>query len=255
MTAPAPAAGNPDPTPAAGGDRRRLDVGSRLAIAALMLVAALAWLHLWRSPPAAPGAPALAAWLSGFLMWTVMMAAMMIPTALPVLRAYAATQRSRGAAGVLAFAGGYLFAWTGFAAAATTAQPVLGVASCHAAGLAETDPRLAAALLVAVGVYQWTPLKSACLRQCQSPVGYLLSSWRGGTSGALRMGLRHGLLCVGCCFALMALMFVGGVMSFLWMAGLTALVLAEKLAILTPARSRMLGAVLVVAGLGLAVSG
>jgi predicted metal-binding membrane protein len=230
-----------------------LDLGSRLALAGLVLVAGLAWLHLWTAPPAAPGASALVTWAAGFAMWTVMMAAMMIPTALPVLRAYALTQRSRGAAGVIAFAAGYLLAWTGFAAAATTAQPVLGVASCHAAGLAESDPRLAAALLVAVGIYQWTPLKAACLRQCQSPIGFLLSSWRSGVSGALRMGLRHGIVCVGCCFALMALMFVGGVMSFLWMAGLTALVLAEKLAILTPARARALGTVFVVAGVGLAI--
>jgi predicted metal-binding membrane protein len=119
--------------------------------------------------------------------------------------------------------------------------------------MASTSPIVGGLLLVAAGVFQFTPLKQACLGRCRSPMGFLLSEWRGGRWGALTMGLKHGAYCVGCCWALMALLFVAGVMNLLWVAPIAVFVLLEKTAPMGEMLGRITGAALVVAGIALLV--
>ena len=142
---------------------------------------------------------------------------MMLPTASPLVLLYgAAARRSAPDAAsqqTYALAAGYLFAWTAFSLAATILQRVLTSLLLVSPMMEAANHRVSAGLLLIAGVYQWTPLKHACLRTCQSPLGFLMARWRGGTSGAFRMGIDHGIYCVGCCWALMLLLFAGGVMS------------------------------------------
>jgi predicted metal-binding membrane protein len=224
-----------------------------VAAVGLLLVTALAWGYLAQMPMAGPARSPFAAWWTALGMWAVMMTAMMLPTAAPMVLTFATVSLRQSArwAGLATalFVAGYLLAWGGFDAAATTIQ--IAVAPDLCAGLLDRRPRLAGALLLLAGVYQLTPLKSACLRGCQSPLGFLLTHWRGGTFGPLRMGLLHGALCIGCCWALMGIMFVVGTMSLWWMAGLTVLVLGEKLAAGHPWAWQGAGIVLVGAGTAL----
>jgi predicted metal-binding membrane protein len=169
------------------------------------------------------------AWLV-FAMWTVMMAAMMLPSASPMIEMYARIARSQSADRIgraWFFAIGYLIAWAGFSAAITVAQYGLERVGVVAESM-RMAPLAGGLLLIAAGVYQVTPLKQACLTQCRSPLGYFMTEWRSGTRGALVMGLNHGAFCVGCCWMLMALMFVAGVMNLVWAAALTIFVLLEK---------------------------
>lgn len=170
-----------------------------------------------------------------FVMWTVMMAAMMLPTAAPMTVTYARMHHRPGKkpAGawlaVLMSAGGYVAAWTAFSAAATVLQAVatdLALLSPMAMKLASGP--IAGAVLIAAGIYQWLPVKHACLKRCRSPIGFLMTEWREGATGAFAMGWRHGLFCIGCCAALMALLFVAGVMNAFWIIALTVYVLIEK---------------------------
>jgi predicted metal-binding membrane protein len=187
-------------------------------------------------------------------MWAVMMVAMMLPSAAPVVLLFAALERRRGRLGrTAAFVAGYLVLWSGFSAAAAALQWALQrIAITNAAG-----PALGlfgAALVGAAGLYQLTPLKRACLAHCRSPVDALAGHWRPGRGGAFVMGARHGLYCLGCCWLLMALLFVIGVMNLLWVALLALLVLVEKLAPGGPRLARWSGLALVAAGLWLAVA-
>jgi len=165
-----------------------------------------------------------------FMMWAVMMVAMMLPSAAPMVLAYARIASARGRNPTLRvwlFAFGYLAIWTLFSAAATLIQFVLARSSMLSNALV-TTPLVSAAILVVAGVYQLTPLKEACLGRCQSPIGFFMTHWRDGAAGALRMGLSHGAFCVGCCWMLMALLFVAGVMNLAWVAAITIFVLLEK---------------------------
>ena len=185
-------------------------------------------------------APLATAWGSAdfilmFLMWAVMMAAMMLPSAAPMLLTFAAVNRRRRESSgpyvpTTVFLGGYLLVWCGFSLAATLAQWGLHTAALLSPmmSLAGVSPVVGGLLLAAAGLFQWTPLKHACLRHCRTPLGFLTADWQEGRRGALRMGLRHGAYCLGCCWALMALLFVLGVMNLLWIMALSALVLAEK---------------------------
>jgi predicted metal-binding membrane protein len=161
------------------------------------------------------------------LMWWAMMAAMMLPSAAPAILLYARVRESRGGDAVAApvlFASGYLLIWLAFSVLAAAAQWLLGGQAMSIGG------RFAqSGMLIAAGLYQLSPLKSACLRQCRSPAQFLSRHWRPGVAGAVRLGQRHGAYCVGCCWLLMALLFVGGVMSFAWIVALAALVAIEKL--------------------------
>ena len=169
-----------------------------------------------------------------FVMWSVMMVAMMLPSASPMVLLYQRINRKRESQGktrnpVALFVGGYLLVWTGFSVLATLINWAL-----HAGGLLNSmmgrfTPGAAGISLLAAGTYQWTTLKYACLTHCRSPVGFLMSHWHEGRRGAVRMGTHHGLYCLGCCWLLMVLLFVLGVMNLLWIAVLTVLVLAEKI--------------------------
>jgi predicted metal-binding membrane protein len=165
-------------------------------------------------------------------MWAVMMAAMMLPSAAPAILLYVATVRRSVSAGAVrrafAFTSGYLVIWILFAVAAAWLQRLLAEAFLLSPMMEPAVWWMPAAVLVLAGVYQLTPFKLRCLTECQSPAVFIARRWREGTSGALRMGLTHGLYCLGCCWALMLLLFAGGVMHLPTIVGLAALVLLEK---------------------------
>jgi predicted metal-binding membrane protein len=186
-------------------------------------------------------------WVAVFTMWAVMMAAMMLPTAMPMVSIFATLNRKRGEGGrTLAFVAGYLALWTAFGAAATAwALQANGLVSPM---IVSMSPVLSGALLVIAGVFQFTPLKHACLRACRTPLGFLMTDWRDDQWGATRMGIRHGIYCLGCCWALMALLFVGGAMNLLWIAALTLLVAVENLAPKGDMIAKALGVLMIGAG-------
>jgi predicted metal-binding membrane protein len=193
-------------------------------------------------------------WLT-FMMWTVMMVAMMVPSASPMVMSYARIARSRGArAGlrVWCFAAGYLAIWTLFSAAVTAIQFELQRHSLISNALV-TTPLIGAAILAIAGIYQLTPLKEACLGRCQSPIGFFMTHWRDGAAGAFRMGLAHGAFCVGCCWMLMALLFVAGVMNLVWVAAITAFVLLEKVTPWGRAIANVSGVALIACAIALAL--
>ena len=188
-----------------------------------------------------------------FVMWSVMMVAMMLPGAAPAILLFAALSRSRASTTAFpstgVFAAGYLLVWAAFGAVATVAHVKLQQAALLSPVLRSTSAVLAAVLLIAAGVYQLTPLKGACLRHCRAPVQFLTQYWRSGTAGALRLGMLHGGYCVGCCWALMGLLFVGGVMNLWWIAVMAAFILLEKTAFFGAPVGRVAsGAGLVLAG-------
>ena len=188
-----------------------------------------------------------------FAMWTVMMIAMMLPSAAPTILMFAALSRARVSTTafppVTAFAAGYVLVWTAFSAVATIAHLTLRQAALVSPTLRTTSGVLAALLLIAAGIYQFTPVKAACLRHCRSPIQFFTRYWRRGTAGALRLGVLHGGYCVGCCWVLMGLLFVGGVMNLWWIAAMAAFILVEKIAFLGASGGRIAsGAGLVVAG-------
>ncbi|WP_245284186.1 DUF2182 domain-containing protein [Bradyrhizobium sp. WSM2254] len=169
-----------------------------------------------------------------FAMWWVMMIAMMVPSAAPTVLLYATVKRrqettSGAAMEVWIFLAGYLLAWAGFSLVAVLAQWALERTWLLSMAMASTSAILGGILLLAAGLYQFTPLKGACLRYCQSPLLFLSRYWQVGRSGAFRMGLRHGSYCVGCCWFLMALLFVSGVMNLLWIIAIALYVACEKL--------------------------
>lgn len=191
---------------------------------------------------------------SMFLMWTIMMVAMMVPTAAPMILVYANVNRRRQEqerpyVPTAVFLSGYLLVWTGFSVVATTAQWGLHEAALLSPMMVSTSPILGGLLLVTAGIFQWTPLKYACLTHCRSPLSFLMTDWREGHQGALIMGLKHGSYCTGCCWFLMALLFVAGVMNLLWVATITAFVLVEKTVPRGDLIGRIAGAVLIMAGL------
>lgn len=221
-----------------------------IVLAALAAVTALAWAYLaWSggqhgTDGAMAGmdmaSPGLVAWSAAdfllmFLMWAVMMIGMMTPSVAPMLLIYSrvarhANQRAQPFAATGWFAAGYLLAWAVFAAAATLLQWLLERAALMTPAMALASKPLGGALLVAAGLYQWTPLKDACLGQCRSPFQFIQSrgGFRSDRRGSIRLGLEHGAFCIGCCWALTLLLFLFGVMNLLWIAALAALVLVEK---------------------------
>ena len=167
-----------------------------------------------------------------FAMWAVMMTAMMLPSAAPMLRAFAALDRPRSrvarATRLAAFAAGYVAVWLVFSVAATLLQATLHDAALLDGRFALTSPALGAALFLTIGLWQLTPIKQTCLARCRTPVAFLMTEWRERARGALTMGVRHGAFCVGCCWALMLALFAAGVMNLLWIALIAAWVLVEK---------------------------
>lgn len=189
-------------------------------------------------------------------MWAVMMAAMMLPSAFPIMLLYARAARaarahrdaSRAAKRAYGVVAGYLLVWAGFSAAATILQRGLSAVLFVSPMTEPAEPMTAGVLLLIAGGYQMTPLKRACLRSCRSPLAFLMRRWEPGWKGAVRMGAHHGLYCLGCCWALMLLLFAGGVMNLWVIAALTAWVMLEKLVALGRLGSYLGGLGLVVTG-------
>ena len=185
-----------------------------------------------------------------YIMWAVMMTAMMAPTATPMILAYASLNRRRRDpqppyTSTAVFLLGYVVIWSGFAALATLAQWGLHIGALLSPMMVSTSPILGGALLLAAGIFQLSPIKYACLANCRTPIGFLMTEWRDGSRGALFMGLLHGSYCLGCCWILMGLLFVLGVMNLLWIAALAAFVLVEKVAPRGHLVSRLSGLVLI----------
>ena len=241
----------------------------------LIAVTALAWLYLVRlggrmsaamehdAAMAAMGMEMRTTWGVAdtgftFLMWVVMMIGMMTPSAAPVLLLYSGTAAARQERGVpvsvLTFGAGYLTVWTAFSAAATAAQWGMHEASLLSPSMRTSSTFFGGAILAAAGLYQLSPLKAACLRQCRSPLGVLLANWRTGPAGAFQMGAHHGIFCLGCCWALMAVLFVVGIMTLLWVAILGGVVLLEKVSPVGAAVARVTGVAMVLAGIALIVT-
>jgi predicted metal-binding membrane protein len=240
-----------------------------IVVLALAVLTALAWTYvLWlagnmsAAMPEMPGmnmGPAIKPWsvtqfLMSFAVWTVMMIGMMTPSATPIILLYARVARQAQADGKpFAAAGwfvaGYLVAWCGFAGLASLAQGVLIEAALLTPKLKAASDLFGVVVLIAAGLYQWTPLKASCLSQCQAPLGFIMrhGGFKPGAWDSLALGLKHGLFCIGCCWALMMLLFVGGVMNLLWIAGLAIWVLLEKVVPAGRVMSRGLGLVLVAA--------
>lgn len=192
-------------------------------------------------------------------MWAVMMAAMMLPSAAPMILVYGTIARARSArgeevAGSAVFTAGYVAVWASFSLAAVALQYGLEAAALLSPMMETSSMVLAAAMLIAAGVYQWTPLKQACLRRCRSPLEFVMTQWREGRRGAFVMGTRHGAYCVGCCWLLMLLLFVGGVMNLVWIAGLALYVLVEKLAPAGHWVGRLSGLLLIGWGIAILIS-
>jgi predicted metal-binding membrane protein len=235
------------------------------ALAALVVLTALSWLYLVRMAGgmSAPGdvhmaMPSPRTWtlvdfLLLFVMWAVMMVAMMLPSAAPMILLVAGVHRRRnqsgGASTAACFVLGYFVVWGLFSAAAALAQSGLHRAALLSPQMAGTSPMIGGVLLAAAGIYQWLPIKSACLSHCRSPLGFLTNHWREGRVGGLLMGMRHGQFCVGCCWVLMLLLFVVGVMNLFWVALLAAFTLAERLARRGVHLSRIGGAALIAWGI------
>lgn len=229
-----------------------------VVIAALAVITSLAWADIiwladdmamdgmdmtgFRMIPAGRGLmmPASAPWQPlefayVFVMWAVMMIGMMTPSVAPMVLIYARVGRQAIASGRPFapsgwFAAGYLIAWFGFSLAATFAQWLLERAALLTPMMESASALLGGIVLIAAGIYQWTPIKGACLSYCQAPLTFIMrhGGFRPDAGGALVLGLRHGLYCIGCCWALMLLLFIGGVMNVLWIAALAGLVLLEK---------------------------
>lgn len=233
--------------------RERLIVG-----ASLLGIALLAWVYLFYDAHrmSASGAadcmcmqmsgPQLSAWPVGalfplFVMWSIMMVAMMLPSALPMVLTFAAVARNRRQHGrpyvpAAIFVSGYVIVWSVFSALAAAGQWLLHRTALLSTSMASTSTLFAGLLLLGAGLFQFTSLKRACLTRCRGPMEFIMTRWREGRWGALHMGLEHGAFCTGCCWALMALLFVLGVMNLLWIAALTTLVCVEKM---LPARARI----------------
>ena len=197
-------------------------------------------------------------WLGLFAMWAVMMVGMMLPSAAPVIMLVLGAYRRRGDAharlAAVAFIGGYVIVWTTFSAVAA-----LGQLELHRTALLSDDLRLhsvvvSGMLLVIAGVYQWLPVKNRCLVHCQAPLAFLTQRWRPGVRGGFAMGASHGAFCVGCCWLLMTLLFVLGVMNLFWIAVLAAIVLLEKLTRHGLIAGRVVGVAAVVWGVYLLVA-
>lgn len=223
----------------------------------LLIALAWAWLALWKMPGGGE-IFTLANYLTMFAMWTVMMVAMMVPSALPMILLYSASvKKARADGGHLAplavFVLGYVVIWTLFSSFAALFQLTLQDQGVVNKMLVGTSPWLTGGVLILAGGYQLSPWKDQCLRFCQHPVMFIAKHWKTGTFGAFRMGVIHGGYCVGCCWALMLLLFAGGVMNLLWVAAIAIYVLIEKMVPLPKRWPRISGALLIIGGVYLAI--
>jgi len=239
-----------------------------LAFSCLAVVILISWAYMLHMAWEVSGAgteitlACLMRWGSGdishsFIMWATMMVAMMFPSATPMILMFTIVNQQQGETqrpliptGL--FVLGYFLVWTAYSALAAMAQWGLHVAALLSHNLVITSPLLGGVLLVAAGIFQWTPFRDACMSKCRSPLGFLMAEWREGRPGALIMGLKHGVNCVGCCWLLMLLSFVLGIMNMAWMAIVTVFMLVEKAYPRSQWVSRTTGLILVGWGLWIA---
>lgn len=239
--------------------------GARRALAAILVACALAWLFVfwtsWRmdAPLVRLMMPMDGAWsgpevIAVWLMWTVMMAAMMLPSATPMILTHGRIVTQRGTPNEnLYFGLAYFVVLAGFSVVATGLQWGLQSADLLTPMGELTNARIAGSVMILAGIVQWTPLKDRCLGHCRVPAGFFATGWRSGSLGAFRMGARHGITCLGCCWALMALLFVFGVMNLTAIVLLSTIVAAEKLLPHGDTLGRIGGGILVIWGLALIV--
>jgi predicted metal-binding membrane protein len=241
-----------------------------IVLAALTGVAAVAWLYMWHEARRmdetgvcccigmAMSGPDVQPWSASsilplFAMWAEMMVAMMLPSAAPTILTFALVNRKRREqerpyvpTGL--FAMGYFLVWTVFSLAAAGLQWLLHGVALISPMMKSTSPVFAGVLLIGAGIFQWSPAKHACLQHCRSPLQFLLGSWQEGRTGALWMGVKHGAYCTVCCWMLMVILFVAGVMNMVWVAAITLLVMLEKLSPTSWRADRMAGVVLIAWG-------
>lgn len=244
----------------------------RIVLIAIGTLCALAWTYTINLATAMPsasmgvmvGTPNVQEWIwtdfvTMFAMWSVMMVAMMLPSATPMILLYANLARKRKPQSppwirIGLFISGYVLVWTGFSVVATAVNWGLHSGAHLTSMMGRATPLVGGIMLLAAGLYQWTSLKYACLANCRSPVGFLTSHWRNTTSAALEIGIRHGVFCFGCCWLLMALLFVLGVMNLVWIAALTVFVLLEKVVPRGQMISRVAGVLMFSWGISLVVT-
>ncbi|MGB8337289.1 MAG: DUF2182 domain-containing protein [Burkholderiales bacterium] len=255
---------NPLSTSPLGLNGSKLQTGRRALIGWLAFITLLAWVYMFYLGASMPQMtvaqivePNLQPWtlvtfVMMFVMWTVMMAAMMLPSAMPTIWLYARVNQSKGhQINNTLFVCGYLALWTAFSFVATLLQWLLHSYGLLSAMDATNSPALGGSVLILAGIYQWAPFKRVCLNHCRSPLSFLMTRWREGAWGAWTMGLHHGAYCVGCCWALMLVLFVVGVMNLLWVVLITAYVLLEKWLFSGESAGRWLGLALMIWGIGL----
>jgi predicted metal-binding membrane protein len=220
------------PGPTAAASRARISL-----VAALLVVAVVAWLAVALFRPATEDDERMLTMGMGFWLflgtWSLMMAAMMLPTVSPMVDAFVRVQLNRRAAGspyvsTLAFVSGYLLVWCSVGVVAFVLAHWLEDAAMDREWLMENGARLGGLLIAAAGVYQLSPLKRICLRRCRTPMSFVATSWRDGGIGAVQMGVKHGAYCLGCCWLLFAILFPLGIMNIAIMAAVTALIVVEK---------------------------
>ena len=184
-----------------------------------------------------------------FIMWSLMMMAMMLPSAAPMILTFAGLSRqNRMKFSTISFTGAYLVIWIIFSVCAVIIHWLLQHTGLMSAKIVTSSELLSGILLITVGVLQFSPLKKSCLKYCRSPISFLMTDWRKGIKGAWIMGFRHGWYCLGCCYALMLLLFVGGVMNLAWVAALTLAVAIEKMTPRGESIAQLLGGALILAG-------
>lgn len=225
--------------------------------ASLTAIAVLSWIYLLAMARdmcciQIPVWDAAYFWMT-FSMWAIMMVGMMVPSAAPMILIYAAVARKAEKQGTPiasagAFTSGYIVMWTVFSFLVTLLQWLLDKAALLSPMMVSNSPKFGAGLLIAAGVYQWLPVKNNCLQHCRSPFHFISSHWRPGNTGAFLMGISHGGFCIGCCWALMLLLFVGGVMNILWIAIITIFVLLEKILPLGDQGGKLTGVLMVIIG-------
>jgi len=242
-----------------------------MAVASLAGITILAWIYLVVLAKAMASMENASGWAAfmglmpmggwgpleyalAFAMWALMMVGMMIPSAAPMIVLYARVARraqfqSQPLASTNTFAAGYLLVWGAFSLVAASIQGALVDLALVTNMMTSANAVLSGSVLIAAGLYQWTPMKQACLSHCRSPIHFLSQRWRPGTWGALRMGIEHGAYCVGCCWALMGVLFAVGIMNLLWIAAIAAFVLIEKAASFSIWSRRVSGALLVAWGI------
>ena len=233
-----------------------------LILSSLAALVTLAWVYLLvinlNLPDMPTMAPGIHPWTSTdfvmmFLMWAIMMFAMMVPSAMRTVLIYAriaarAEVQDSLVTSTFVFVFGYIVIWTLFSVMVTALQWAMETAALLSPMMVTTSSSLGAALLLAAGIYQLTPLKDVCLRHCQSPLMFMVTHYQKGMFGAFQLGLKHGAYCLGCCWLLMGLLFVGGVMNLIWILAISVFVLAEKLLPAKIRSTRITSIIMILAG-------